>query len=72
MYVHVQGVRWLCTQTTSGHAHFGIFFEVKAKDTDVFITGTHRYTYICISYVYLSINVCARALESLFRSEGDL
>lgn len=33
------GVKWLCTQTTSGHAHFGIFFQVKAKENDVYITG---------------------------------
>jgi len=33
------GVKWLCTQTTSGHAHFGIFFQVKAKESDVYITG---------------------------------
>ena len=33
------GVKWLCTQTTSGHAHYGIFFEVKAKSDDVYITG---------------------------------
>ena len=33
------GVKWLCTQTTSGHAHFGVFFEVAAKESDVYITG---------------------------------
>jgi len=33
------GVKWLCTQTTTGHAHFGVFFQVTAKDSDVYITG---------------------------------
>ena len=33
------GVKWLCTQTTSGHAHHGVFFQVQAKDADVYITG---------------------------------
>ena len=26
-------------QTTSGHAHYGIFFQIKAKSSDVYVTG---------------------------------
>jgi len=34
-----EGSKWLCTQTTSGHTHHGIFFQLEAKEEDVFITG---------------------------------
>uniref|UniRef100_A0A7S4K7J3 WW domain-containing protein n=1 Tax=Guillardia theta TaxID=55529 RepID=A0A7S4K7J3_GUITH len=34
-----EGVKWICTQKTTGHAHNGIFFEVQAKSADVYITG---------------------------------
>mmetsp|Transcript_4402 Transcript_4402/g.10594 ORF Transcript_4402/g.10594 Transcript_4402/m.10594 type:complete len:638 (-) Transcript_4402:126-2039(-) len=33
------GSKWMCTQTTSGHAHYGIFFDVEAKASDVYITA---------------------------------
>jgi len=33
------GSKWLCTQTTSGHAHYGVFFDVEAKEADLFVTG---------------------------------
>jgi hypothetical protein len=35
----IDGVLWLCTQHTTGHAHYGCFFQVDAKDEDVWIIG---------------------------------